>query len=218
MEYINLKPRFHSVENVALALACYLCGLSSWRTTIPHSTLLYYYRRLSYVRYAVPLSGKYAIDETKVKLIKGEYYYVWIVRDVKTKAIPFFMLTSVRSGIHILVVLVNMRGIEEIARRVFRTRIDKVVYLHDGATVYNAFSWFNIEHKRVTFNERDYAEQGFRTLKHRIAPMDFHFPWNTNKHTIMRWLSTLFLIFNILYVPTYLLDKGMIINVNITNE
>ena len=44
------------------------------------------------MRYAVSLSGVYAIDETKVRLINGRYYYVWIVRDVKTKGIPFFLL------------------------------------------------------------------------------------------------------------------------------
>jgi len=48
--------------------------------------------------------------------------------------------------------------------------------------------------------------------------MDFYFPWNSNKFTITRWLSTFFLIYNILYTPTYLLDKGVIINVNISNE
>lgn len=88
MEYINLSPRFYSRETVAYALANYVSGLSSWRAVLPHSTLLYYYRRLSYVKYAVSLSG--AIDETKVRLINGQYYYVWIVRDVKTKGIPFF--------------------------------------------------------------------------------------------------------------------------------
>ena len=218
MEYINLSPRFYSKETVASALANYVSGLSSWRTVLPHSTLLYYHRRLSYVRYAVPLSGVYAIDETKVRLVNGQYYYVWIVRDVKTKGIPFFMVTSVRSGVHVLVVLVNMRRAEEIAMRVFGRRIDKVIYLHDGATAYNAFSWLNVEHEKVTFNERDYAEQGFRSLKHRLASMDFHFPWNSNKFTITRWLSTYFLIYNILYCPVYLLDKGVIINVNISNE
>ncbi|MEJ2772175.1 IS6 family transposase [Stygiolobus sp. CP859M] len=218
MEYINLSPRFYSRETVASALANYVSGLSSWRVVLPHSTLLYYHRRLSYVRYAVPLSGVYAIDETKVRLINGQYYYVWIVRDVKTKGIPFFMVTSVRSGVHVLVVLANMSRAEEIAMRVFRRRIDKVIYLHDGATAYNAFTWLNVEHEKVTFNERNYAEQGFRSLKHRLASMDFHFPWNTNKFTITRWLSTFFLIYNILYTPTYLLDKGVIINVNISNE
>jgi len=88
-----------------------------------------------------------------------------------------------------LVVLVNMSRVEEIAMRVFRRRIDKVIYLHDGATAYNAFSWFNVEHER--FNERDYAKQGLKTL----ASMDFHFPWNSNKFTITRWLSTFFLIY-----------------------
>ena len=51
---------------------------------------------------------------------------MWIVRDVKTKGIPFFMVTSVRSRIHVLVVLVDMSRVEEIAMRVFR--IDKVIY------------------------------------------------------------------------------------------
>ena len=65
MEYINLSPRFYSRETVASALASYVSGLSSWRAVLSHSTLLYYHRRLSYVRYAVSLSGVYVIDETK---------------------------------------------------------------------------------------------------------------------------------------------------------
>ena len=70
-EYINVKPRFYTRERVAQALAEYLCGLSSWRVSLPHSTLLYF-RRLGYVRYVVSLS--YAVDETKVLSVKGEYY------------------------------------------------------------------------------------------------------------------------------------------------
>ena len=115
------------------------------------------------MRYAVPLSGVYVIDETKVRLINGQYYYVWIVRDVKTKGIPFFMVTSVRSGVYVLVVLASMKRAEEVARGIFKVRVDKVIYLHDGATAYNAFSWLNVEHEKVTFNERDYAEQGLKT-------------------------------------------------------
>jgi len=65
-EYINVKPRFYTREQVAQALAQYLRGLSSWRVSLPHSTLLYYFRRLSYVRYVVSLSGVYAIDETNI--------------------------------------------------------------------------------------------------------------------------------------------------------
>jgi hypothetical protein len=152
-EYINVKPRFYTREQVAQALAEYLCSLSSWRAVLPHSTLLYYHRRLSYVKYAVPLSGVYAIDETKVRLIYGQYYYVWIVRDVKTKGIPFFMVTSVRSGVNVLVVLANMKRAEEVARGIFKLRVDKVIYLHDGTTAYNAFSWLNVEHEEVTFNK-----------------------------------------------------------------
>ena len=66
---------------------------------------------------------------------------MWIVRDVKTKGVYPSSFTSVRSGVHVLVVLVNMSRVEEIAMRVFR--IDKVIYLHDGTTAYNAFSWLN---------------------------------------------------------------------------
>lgn len=72
MECIILSPRFYSRETVAYALANYVSGLSSWRVVLPHSTLLYYHRRLSYVKYAVPLSCVYAIDETKVRLVRGE--------------------------------------------------------------------------------------------------------------------------------------------------
>ena len=37
--------------------------------------------------------------------------YVWIVRDVKTKGT--FLLTGVRSGVHVLVVLANMKGLRK---------------------------------------------------------------------------------------------------------
>jgi len=43
--------------------------------------------------------------------------YVWIVRDVKIKGMPFFMVTSVRSGVHALGVLANMKRAEEVVRR-----------------------------------------------------------------------------------------------------
>ncbi len=81
-----------------------------------------------------------------------------------------------------------------------------------GPTAGHAFSRFNVEHEKVTFNERDCAERGFRSLKHRIASKEFRFPWSSNEFTITRWLSTSFT------PPTYLLDKGVIINVNISNE
>ena len=101
IEYINFKPRFHTRGQIAQALAAHLCGLSSWRVDLPHSTLLYYFRKLSRVRYVVPLSGTYAVDETKVLEVKGGYYYLWIVRDVNTRALPFFVVKSARSGVHV---------------------------------------------------------------------------------------------------------------------
>jgi hypothetical protein len=48
--------------------------------------------------------------------------------------------------------------------------------------------------------------------------MDFHSPWSSNEFTITKWLSTFFLIYNVLYYPVYLLDTKVIINVNISNE
>ncbi|ADB88607.1 conserved hypothetical protein [Saccharolobus islandicus L.D.8.5] len=70
MEYINLSPKFYSREIIAFPFASYLACLSSWRTGLPHSTLLYYFRWLD-LRYVIPLSGNYAVDETKVLLAKG---------------------------------------------------------------------------------------------------------------------------------------------------
>jgi hypothetical protein len=103
------------------------------------------------------------------------------------------MVTSVRSGVHVLVVLASMKRAEEVAREIFKVRVDKVIYLHDGATAYNAFTWLNVEHEKVTFNERDYAEQGFRSLRH------LHQRTSTSLGiltiTITRWLSTFFLIY-----------------------
>ena len=133
---------------------------------------------MGYVRYVVSLSGVYAVDETKVLSVKGEYYYLWIVRDVKTRAVPFFMVRSARSGVHVLVILAAMRGMEELAGKYFK-RVDEVVYLHDGASIYNAFTWLNVNHKRVTFGKRDYAEQGLGVLN-----IGFHQWTNTSLGTL----------------------------------
>jgi hypothetical protein len=78
-----------------------------------------------------------------------------------------------------------------VARGIFKVRVDKVIYLHDGGNAYNAFTWLNVEHEK--FNERDYAEQRFRSLKHL-------YQWTSTSLgiltiTITRWLSTFFLTF-----------------------
>ena len=39
------------------------------------------------------------------------------VRDVKTRAVPFFMARSAGSGVHVLVILTSMRGMEELASK-----------------------------------------------------------------------------------------------------
>ncbi|ACP44677.1 conserved hypothetical protein [Sulfolobus islandicus Y.G.57.14] len=73
MEYINLSPRFYSRETVASALVNYVSGLSSWRAVLSHSTLLYYHRRLSYVRYAVPFGRPkiHLLENKSILLISG---------------------------------------------------------------------------------------------------------------------------------------------------
>jgi len=55
MEYINLSPRFYSRDTLAYALANQFLGYPLGGQFYP--TLLYYHRRLSCVKYAVPLSG-----------------------------------------------------------------------------------------------------------------------------------------------------------------
>jgi hypothetical protein len=67
---------------------------------------------------------------------------------------------------------------------------------------------------------REVQREGLRRTKVQklktLASMDFLFPWNSNKFTITRWLSTFFLIHPL--HPNDLLDMGVIINVNISNE
>ncbi|MCG3108992.1 hypothetical protein L3N51_01282 [Metallosphaera sp. J1] len=58
---------------------------------------------MSSARVDVPVSGEYAVDETKVLLVKGVAYYLWVVRDLNTGVIPFFMVTEARSGLDVLI-------------------------------------------------------------------------------------------------------------------
>ncbi|TRM82243.1 hypothetical protein DJ524_01240 [Sulfolobus sp. D5] len=44
---------------------------------------------------------------------------------------------------------------------------------------------------------RSLVELVFRSLKHRLASMDF--TWNTTRNTITRWLKIFFLIYNTIY-------------------
>ncbi|TRM86691.1 IS6 family transposase, partial [Sulfolobus sp. E3] len=68
------------MDDIALALTSYLLGLSSWRTLLPHTTLLYYFHKLANVNYEVKVDvkrGDYLlVDETKVLRVNGEYYYL----------------------------------------------------------------------------------------------------------------------------------------------
>ncbi|TRM98055.1 hypothetical protein DJ530_11600, partial [Sulfolobus sp. E1] len=80
LKYINVKPRFHSLDEIVLSLTSYLLGLSSWRTSLPHTTLLYYFHKLANVNYELKLDVEYGdcllVDETKVLRVNGEYYYL----------------------------------------------------------------------------------------------------------------------------------------------
>ncbi|WP_156770065.1 hypothetical protein [Sulfolobus sp. A20] len=46
------------MDEIALALPSYLLGLSSWRTSLPHTTLLYYFHKLANVNYEVKVDVK----------------------------------------------------------------------------------------------------------------------------------------------------------------
>ncbi|TRM78688.1 IS6 family transposase [Sulfolobus sp. A20-N-F8] len=191
LKYINVKPRFHSLDEIVLSLTSYLLGLSSWRTSLPHTTLLYYFHKLANVNYEVKVDvkrGDYLlVDETKVLRVNGEYYYLWVVRHCESGLVVFFMLTSLRSGFHVYVIL---NGIK------LENWRDKVIFLHDKASVYKAFSWFNAKHEVETFGKRSLVELVFRSLKHRLASMDSHFTWNSTRNTITRWLK---IFFNTIY-------------------
>ncbi|BCS93893.1 MAG: IS6 family transposase ISSto2 [Metallosphaera javensis (ex Sakai et al. 2022)] len=190
----NLEPRFHSLEEVARALAGYYLGHSLRRFRLPRSTVHYYWRRLSSARVDVPVSGEYAVDETKVILVKGVVYYLWVVRDLNTGVIPFFMVTEARSGLDVLILV---GGVREVELRV-RGEVLKARYVHDGLPAYNFLSMAGVEHEHITFGVRNRVEQVFRTVKHRLSGMDFHFPWNSSKWSLRKWFSTYFTVYNLL--------------------
>ncbi|WP_148149032.1 hypothetical protein [Sulfolobus acidocaldarius] len=97
------------MDEIALALTSYLLGLSSWRTLLPHITLLFYLHKLASVDYELKLDvedgGPFLVDETKVLRVRGEYCYLWVFRHYETGPVVFFMLTSLRSGLHVYVIL-----------------------------------------------------------------------------------------------------------------
>jgi hypothetical protein len=74
---------------------------------------LYYHRRLSCVRYSVSLSGVYVIDETKVSYLMAST--IGLLGTSKLR--ECLSSSSVRVGVHVLVVLANMKRAEEVVRR-----------------------------------------------------------------------------------------------------
>jgi hypothetical protein len=68
------------------------------------------------------------------------------------------MLTSLRSGLHVYVILnVNLENWR-----------DNVIFVHDRASAYNAFNWFT-KHEVEKFGKRSLVEVVFRSVKHRLV-------------------------------------------------
>ena len=192
----NLKPRFWSLQELAEALASYFLGLSLRRFRVPRSTVHYYWRRATRTTLDLPLTGEYAVDEAKVLLAKEVMYYLWVLRDVNTGVIPFFMITEARSGLDVIILVKRVRQVE------LRTRgeVLRAKYVHDGLPAYNFLSIAGVEHEHVTFGIRNRVEQVFRTAKHRLSTMDFHFPWNASKRSLESWFSAFFTVYNLLEI------------------
>ncbi|MCG3107738.1 hypothetical protein L3N51_00001 [Metallosphaera sp. J1] len=66
----------------------------------------------------------------------------------------------------------------------------KASYVHD-LPAYNFPA--SVEHEHIAF-VRNRVEQVFRTMKHRLSGMDFHFPWNSSKWSLRKWFSAYFTV------------------------
>ncbi|BFH73826.1 hypothetical protein SJAV_17700 [Sulfurisphaera javensis] len=126
-------------------------------------------------------------------LVNGLIYYLWVVRDVNTGFVPFFMITEARSGLDVIVLVNNMRRIKI---KILDKELDDY-YIHDGLPAYNYFSLLKVKHEHVRFGKRNVVEQVFRSVKHRLSVMDFHFPWNSSKTSLKAWFGSFLLIFNL---------------------
>ena len=124
MEYINLTLRFYSRDTLAYALANYVSGLSSWRAVFTPLcfTIIGGWVMLSTLCHWVVFT---LLIRLRWGLWGGGIITCGLLGMLKLREYP--SSTSVRSGIHVLVVLVNMSRVEEIAMRVFRRRIDNLL-------------------------------------------------------------------------------------------
>ena len=160
-------------------MAGYFLGLSLRTFRVPRSTV-HHWRRATRATLDLPLTREYAVDETKVLMVKGAMYYLWVVRDVHMGVIPFFMVTEARSGLDVIIVVKRVRQVE----MRMRGEVLRAKSIHDGLPAYNFLSIAGVEHEHVTFGIRNRVEQVFRTAKHRLSGMDFHFPWNASKRSL----------------------------------
>lgn len=189
---LNLSPRFHGSESIARALSAYYLGLSLRRVEdlfhIPRSTVQYYWRKLANYSPPPPCSGYYAVDETRIRVVNGLLYWLWIVRDLNTGKVVTVRLSETRSGLDIILLFEGGR-----------VKLEKTInILHDGGPWYNILSTLGVKHEHVTFGKRNLVEQVFRSLKLRLASMDKHFPHNVSKTSILRWVKAFFTLYNLL--------------------
>ncbi|AHC52651.1 hypothetical protein SUSAZ_10290 [Sulfolobus acidocaldarius SUSAZ] len=119
---------------IALALTSYF-----WRTLLPHATLLYHLHKLALIM-SLRLTLGMIFLLIKVLRVNGGYYYLWVVRHYESGLVLFFMLTSLRSGFHVYVILngINLENWR-----------DKVIFVHDKALAYKEFNWRGMRLKRL---------------------------------------------------------------------
>nr|AAV87867.1 putative transposase [Sulfolobus sp. K00 8-41] len=188
---LNNFPRFPGSESNARTLSAYYLGLSLRRVEdlfhVPKNTVQYYWRKLANYFSPPSCSGHYAVDETKIRVVNGLLYWLWVVRDLNTGKVIAVRLSKTRSGLDVILLFKGKR-----------IRLEKTInILPDGGPWYNKLSTLGVKHEHVTFGKKNLVEQVVRSLKLRLANMDKHFPPNASKGSIIRWGKAFFTLFNL---------------------
>ncbi|EZQ11339.1 hypothetical protein CM19_01065 [Candidatus Acidianus copahuensis] len=96
LKVIKINPNFHTVEEIAEALAAYYLQLSFHKLKLPPSTAYYYFQKLQNYLEELPKPRRVAIDETKILHVNGKY--LWVIVDIDTRKVVKIYMTTGRSG------------------------------------------------------------------------------------------------------------------------